>query len=378
MLVFCRLAEPDRVAFTGATARRRVVLAAGIGGDTRHHPALVGNQPRSKLDVGRALDAQRILRTVSFGEVVGAIQQRIDRLLALAVDDPQGLPLLQHARPRPFRGDVESESQIRGDGIGHSANLLQAYSRSVKAKARMPSGEAVRHRSSLFAAGTRCLISVTAPPPDCEGLSGCAQLETATIRFISARRSTKSPARLRPSFQRKRPASSSATGAKNVMQGEISRTPSPILETAARKFSCVLRPLTPDEASTEAGVEPPTRRSCDPQVSSISENTARPISDRITRPFEIAALHCTLMVSAQLSRSDGSSSRHASSDTLAQPASSMIRSASPRRRSKVVYQPNGTVSRWITASGAIGAPLSAVGSGNPFGVNSCPAARSSS
>src|SRR5580698_5556142 len=317
VLVFCRLAKPDRVAFTGAAACRRVVPAARISGDARHHPALVGNQPGSKFDVGGALDTQRILRRVTLGQIVGAIQQRIDRLLALAVDDPQGLPLLQHARPRPLGRDVESVAQIRGDWIAHAIILLQAYSRSVKAKARMPSGEAVRHRSPSLAAGTRCLISVTGLPADCEGLSGCAQLEAATIRFISARRSTKSPGRLRPSFQRKRPASSSATGAKNVMHGEMSRTPSPILEMAARKFSCVLRPLTPDEASTEAGVEPPTRRSYAPQVSSINENATRPMSDRTTRPFEIAALHCTLMVSAQLIRSDGSSSRHASSDTLA-------------------------------------------------------------
>src|ERR1700742_2903937 len=70
-------------------------------------------------------------------------------------------------------------------------------------------------------------------------------------------------------------------------------------------------PLAAVEASTEAGVEPPTSRSCAPQLSSINENTTRPMSERTMRPFEIAALHCTLIVSAQLIRSDGSSSRQA-------------------------------------------------------------------
>ena len=42
---------------------------AGIGGDARHDPALVGNQPRAQPDIGRALDAQRVLRAVAFGRI---------------------------------------------------------------------------------------------------------------------------------------------------------------------------------------------------------------------------------------------------------------------------------------------------------------------
>ena len=258
--------------------------------------------------------------------------------------------------------------------------LPQAYSRSVKAKAR----HAFRRRRPaqvVMAAGAaaRCLISVAGPAAAGRaGSSGCAQFDATTIRFISARRSTKSPARLRPCFQRKRPASSSDTGAKNVTQGGMSRTPSPILERPRENSpACCASSRRTRPASRQASNRRPEDHARRWYPRSATANT-RPMSDRITRPFEIAALHCTLTVSAQLIRSDVSSSRQPISDTLARPESSMIRSASPRRRRNVVYQPGGTCSRWMTASGAIGAPSSAVGSGRPFGVSSCPAARSSS
>jgi hypothetical protein len=136
--------------------------------------------------------------------------------------------------------------------------------------------------------------------------------------------------------QRKRPFASSDTGAKNVTQGEMSRRPSPILAAAARKFSCVLRVVAPHAARVEAGVDPPTRRSWAPLVSSTSDSNTCPMSESRTRPLEMAALHCTLTVSAQLIRSEVSSSRHPISETLARPESSAIRSASPRRNRTVV------------------------------------------
>ena len=46
MLIFRRLAETDRVALAGTATRRGVVASAGIGGEARHDPALVGHQPR--------------------------------------------------------------------------------------------------------------------------------------------------------------------------------------------------------------------------------------------------------------------------------------------------------------------------------------------
>ena len=68
-----------------------------------------------------------------------------------------------------------------------------------------------------------------------------------------------------------------------------------------------------------AGVDPPTSRSCAPLVSSITDSSTRPMSVRITRPFVMVALHCTLTVSAQLIRSEVSSARQPISETLDAP-----------------------------------------------------------
>src|SRR5258708_32505705 len=123
----------------------------------------------------------------------------------------------------------------------------------------MVSGEMDLQGSSGVAGGARCRMSVTGPEIEGRaGLSGCAQFDSAKTTFISARRSTKSPGRLRLAFQRKRPFSSTETDAKNVTHGGMSRKPSPTLAAAARKFSCGLRDATPKAASVEAGVEPPT------------------------------------------------------------------------------------------------------------------------
>jgi len=61
---------------------------------------------------------------------------------------------------------------------------------------------------------------------------------------------------------------------KDVTQGGMSRTPSPTLAAPAIKFSWVLREAAP----YAAGVEPPTRMSWAPLVSSITENNTRPMS----------------------------------------------------------------------------------------------------
>src|SRR3981081_2406997 len=174
----------------------------------------------------------------------------------------------------------------------------------------MISADVVLRGSSWAGGGGRGRLNVVDPEAAGRaGSSGCAQFDSTNTRFISARRSTKSIDRFRPEFQRKRPFASSETGAKNVTQGGMSRRLSPILAAALRKFSCVFREVAPYAARVEAGVEPPTKRSWAPQVSSTSERNTRPMSDKMTRPFEMAALHCTLTVSAQLIRSEVSSSR---------------------------------------------------------------------
>src|SRR5450756_2135144 len=99
-------------------------------------------------------------------------------------------------------------------------------------------------------------MRVTVPVTDGRaGSSGWAQFDNTRTTFISARRSTKSPGRLRPAFQTKHPLASTETGAKKVTHDGMSRRPSPTLAAAARKFSCVLRKAAPKAASVDAGVE---------------------------------------------------------------------------------------------------------------------------
>ena len=109
-------------------------------------------------------------------------------------------------------------------------------------------------------------------PADRAGSSGCGQFEATTIKFISARRSTKSPVRLRPSFQTKtacrieRDRREERDAGRNVADIE-----SDLGERPRENSPACCASLTPNAASVEAGVEPPTRRSCAPLVSSISE-----------------------------------------------------------------------------------------------------------
>ena len=63
-----------------------------------HDPAPVRDQARSEFDIGRSLNPQRVLAAVTLCRIIGAIEQRIDRLLPLAIDNSQGLSLFQDIR----------------------------------------------------------------------------------------------------------------------------------------------------------------------------------------------------------------------------------------------------------------------------------------
>src|SRR5277367_372614 len=106
----------------------------------------------------------------------------------------------------------------------------------------MASGELVRQGSSAAGEGGWKRMSVMGwEAAGRTGSSGCGQFEKISATSISARRSTKSPGRLRAVFQTKRPLESTETGAKKVTQGGMSRRPRPILAAAAMKFSWLLR-----------------------------------------------------------------------------------------------------------------------------------------
>ena len=159
----------------------------------------------------------------------------------------------------------------------------------------------------------------------------------------------------------------------------MSRRCRPSLPTAATKLSRVLRKAPrPKAARLEAAVEPPTRASCAPLLSSTIENTTRPMSERTTRPRLSAALHCTFTVSAGLMRSEGSAWRQATTETVALPSRLTRRKASPRRKIVVQYQPPGTSSRRMTSPSGMATAPGSVGGGRAFGVAFWPAARKAS
>ena len=117
------------------------------------------------------------------------------------------------------------------------------------------------------------------------GARGCGQLETATMTFISARKSTMLPGAA-PAFQRKRPSSSVAMSAKKVIAGGTSGRRSPSLPAARRKLSRLLRRLaSPKARALEAGVLPPSIVSLAPKLSAVIEQSMRPISENSTRPL---------------------------------------------------------------------------------------------
>ena len=79
------------------------------------------------------------------------------------------------------------------------------------------------------------------------------------------------------------------------------------------------------------------------------------MSDSSTRPPRMRAVHCTFIVSAALNRSVGSCAFHSMAETPGVPPVFTSRSAWPRRRCSVWYQPPGMDSRDSTAPSGMGA-----------------------
>src|SRR5262249_36495361 len=127
----------------------------------------------------------------------------------------------------------------RGQGLHGHRSILRAAS--VFRNARKASSLALRQKSSADGGGERHRITRTGSAFQEPGAKGCGQFESATIRFISARRSRYCPGESAPLRQTKRPSLSVITGAKNVTQGPTSRGPKPCFEAARTKLSRVLR-----------------------------------------------------------------------------------------------------------------------------------------
>ncbi len=89
------------------------------------------------------------------------------------------------------------------------------------------------------------------------------------------------------------------------------------------------------------------------------------MSEKTTRPFCNALVHCTFTVSAVFRRSLVSSRRQASSATAEGESPVAMRIVSPARRIIVAYQPAGIVSRATTRRSGAGRGL---GPGSAFGA----------
>src|SRR5206468_9913424 len=137
--------------------------------------------PRAERQVGRPLLAQRVDRAVAVGVVAGVEEQRVDRLVAVEVDDPQDLP------GRQLEGRPEAGGQLPVDPHRSSASLAR--------KPRSFSGQAIRTGSSAGAGGTRSIRRPTAPGAhSARGSSGCGALESTTSVSSSKRTVTRLPA----------------------------------------------------------------------------------------------------------------------------------------------------------------------------------------
>ena len=312
----------------------------------RHDPALVGNQPRAEPDIGRALDAQRVLGAVAFGRIFRAVEQRIDGLLALDVDDAQRLAALQQARPGPFGRDVVRVHRIGGIGIAMDI----VFSSGMEPIRELEGADDFRRRrpAGIVGRGGR-----RAMPDERDRAAGgrarrierMRRSSTAPARDLSRRAGRRNRrAVLRAPFQTKRPSASSETGAKKVTQGGMSRRPSPSLDAAARKFSWrVARRLA------VGGKRRGRRRAAHQQIVRAAgildqrqEDPAHVGQDDAALGQGGAPLDLGRVGAVEPLRHDRSrTSRSPTRST--RPEASTILSASPRRSRTVSYQPGGTL-----------------------------------
>ena len=102
------------VALRGTRAAEGVVPAAGVGGDREHDAALAGDEARAGREIDAALLADRVLRAVAVARIACAEEERVSGLVALQIDDAQGLALLDLVHPAVAGGQHLVEDRILG------------------------------------------------------------------------------------------------------------------------------------------------------------------------------------------------------------------------------------------------------------------------
>jgi hypothetical protein len=107
------VAVADGVALGGASAADGVVAAAGVGDDREERRAVGRQESRPRREIQAPLRADGVRRAVALAEIVGVEEQRVDRLIALEVDDPQHLPAVDAPDPGLAREDHLAAGRTR-------------------------------------------------------------------------------------------------------------------------------------------------------------------------------------------------------------------------------------------------------------------------
>ena len=72
------------------------------------------HQLRAGREIKRALRADRVLRGVAIAHVLGIVEERVGRLIALEIDDAKRLPAFDFVHPAIARREREIIARIRG------------------------------------------------------------------------------------------------------------------------------------------------------------------------------------------------------------------------------------------------------------------------
>ena len=317
----------------------------------RHHPAPVGHQPRAEPRYRPSPAAQRVLRAVALGWILGGVEQRVHRLLALAVDDPQHLAVAEHGATRARRPATTGRKRTAASG-SHGSDIDREPS--VFSKARRASGDGVA--AGIVGRGPAARVP-TAPRATGAGggagSSGCGAFDSATSRSISARRSTKC------CRARSRRASRSRPCAHRPARRRTASRKGRCRAGRARAWRRRQQVVMGGVRRRAQGAAPPSSRSCRPRLSAVMAASTRPMSDSSNCPVPKRTVHCSFIVSGALIARSGRARSTAITATVAPPSGAAMRIVSARGDRVLQYQPPGIVARCRICFGAGSAGRSA-------------------
>jgi hypothetical protein len=84
-----------------AAAIDRVVTTAGVGDDSKQRRAAIGMKHCADPNIDVALHLDRIGGAIAVAAISGVEAQKIDRLLALQIDEPEDFAAPDNLSPRP-------------------------------------------------------------------------------------------------------------------------------------------------------------------------------------------------------------------------------------------------------------------------------------